>query len=135
MNKSINRIKQLLKGEGQIPSVSIFWYIDRPEIGLVNISTLYTEIERVKGLDVLCSDYDHVSSWNSVLKMYPQLKDFEYDDFPRGRVVLDISVKPYKAIIYASLRILNSFDLISKIKNECNISHLEVKLSRDSHYL
>ena len=123
------------KEAGIVPCVSIFWFISElGDEGLINILTPYTEVSQPEELEILTSDYGHYSSWDAVMKVYPKLIGTEYDDFPRGRVNLDVSARPFKAILLASPAILRNPELIHKIKEECNILHLYVVCMSDSHY-
>ena len=127
----IEKIKSLI-----IPSVSIFWYIPEfGDAGLLNFTTKYTDVLVPDELSVVTSEFDHVSLWEDIIKVETDLSFFEYDDFPRGRVNLNIGKIPFEALILASPKILQNIKVMSQIKKECNINHLKVECKRDNHYL
>jgi len=73
----------------------------------------------------------HWDLWKALCRSYPKLKNYEYDDFPRGRVVFDKTSR--KSIIYLDKK-LNNPQAVDKICKEYHLgSNYEVN-DEDEHY-
>lgn len=74
----------------------------------------------------------HWDLWRAAQRYYPQLKNIEYDTFPRGRVVFN--KKDRKYIIYLDPKLNNEID-IDLVTDRFNLRNgTYVVDDRDEHY-
>jgi hypothetical protein len=81
--------------------------------------------------DTVQPSVDHFTYWERFISRYPQLKIFEYDEVPRGRVIYDKKNKVF--VILSSKRVLNNKDLVRDV---CLFYEIDgnVELRWDEHY-
>ena len=77
-------MKQNTAKKAKIPQVGIFWYVPILDDPIIFLGTPYTDGDDYGDLKV--SRIDHYSTWENLIvkKMYPQLLQYEYEEFPRG---------------------------------------------------
>ena len=76
--------------------------------------------------------YDHFNYFEKIQEKYKKLKNLEYDDIPRGRVIFD--TRKNKFVILSSKKVLNDKNLVKKVCEFFNLSKDNVKLRWDEHY-
>jgi hypothetical protein len=88
--------------------------------------------------DFLNHPTGHSQYWDMIVKLLVrhrgllELKDFEYDYYPRGRVIYD--KKKEEFIIYLDKTLIDKDNLVSEIKEELNLTGQKARLATDSHY-
>ncbi len=107
---------------------AIFWKTPTRLIVFSEKSTVKTSLN--------IADYSgaHIEMWEKVRKKYPALAFYEYDDFPRGRLVWNANENKY--YFYADKNILNDLDAVNAILEQIGINKKEypILFSKDSHY-
>ena len=82
------------------------------------------------------ADYSgsHIEKWADAQKKHPDLKWYEYDDFPRGRLIWDDNGKAY--YFYADKRFLNDAALIDAVLRQIGTSRADYPFhfQNDSRY-
>ncbi len=74
--------------------IGIFWFYDNKVIGVAHDFSL----KEADSIGLIDSKYTHVDYWEILRRQLPELKDKEYEQLPRGRVIFDTNKN--KAIIY-----------------------------------
>ena len=79
------------------------------------------------------SNFDHVNVWETLelKKQFPELKNMEYEQIPRGRILF--SIKQRKHIIYMD-KTLFEVDIKQKIADFFNINLNQVMWKKDPYY-
>ena len=79
--------------------IGIYWYFESKLI-------VYAEdVSSVKSVEVFLDvDMSHYEFWDTVKEKDPSNRRFEYEDIPRGRIVMDI--KKEKFIVYGSGKLI-----------------------------
>ena len=76
------------------PKIGIYWYFENK---LIVYAEDVSSVKPVEGfLDV---DISHYEFWGSVKEKDPSKRRFEYEDIPRGRIVMDIKKEKSKTIM------------------------------------
>ena len=73
----------------------------------------------------------HWDLWKSLVREYPEYKYFDYDYYPRGRVVFDR--KRWKYILYIDPK-LNSPKYLDKIESAYGLRKGSYEIGKDEHY-
>lgn len=76
----------------------------------------------------------HYDLWYNVIapKLGLSTRDYEYDDFPRGRVVFDKGANKYR--ILADKKILNDSSILRDVTSEFSLKSGAWTTMTDSHY-
>jgi len=107
------------------PEVGIFWDVNG---GL--ILGAFLEEAETRGRFVQ-HPVSHEREWIMLQRVLPALKDMEYDDPPRGRVVYDKVTRRFR--LYADACILRNNDLMAKIRRQLNLP-AEIEVGPDNFY-
>ena len=82
------------------------------------------------------ADYSgsHIEKWKHVRQKYPDLSAYEYEDFPRGRLIWDDNKKAY--FFYADEKILSDAGAVDAVLSQIGLSRQEYAFHfcRDPHY-
>jgi hypothetical protein len=110
-----------------IGEVGIFWI---HEGFLIQSSIPYTEGKDYA--DFVNGSTDHCTSWYSAQRLRPKLRDYEYDQIPRGRVVF--SRRDGKFHIYGSEEFVRNEEEKSMVLKAFSISADNAVFKSDEHY-
>lgn len=108
-------------------SIGIFWFCDNKVIGIAHDFSL----KEADSIGLIDSKYTHVDYWEILRRQLPELKDIEYEQLPRGRVIFDTNKN--KAIIYIDETLLKRRK-VNEILNFFDLDFTSVVLRTDSHY-
>lgn len=108
-------------------SIGIFWFYDNKVIGIAHDFSL----KEADSIGLIDSKYTHVDYWEMLRRQLPELKDREYEQLPRGRVIFDTNKN--KAIIYIDETLLKRRK-VNEILNFFDLDFTSVVLRTDSHY-
>ena len=75
--------------------------------------------------------YSHVSFWETVRQKYSELRMFEYEEIPRGRVLFSKEEEMF--FVYMD-QLLFSQNFKQLILEKFELSEAKVKFMRDAHY-
>ncbi|MHA3053676.1 hypothetical protein [Acinetobacter sp. ANC 4640] len=108
--------------------IGIFWFYKNQIFGVSH----EFDINSSDSLGMIDSPYNHVSYWNKLRNKLPELRNIEYEDVPRGRVIFDKNKN--KLIIYLDKKLL----VKSKVSEICNFFDAEYGINAilrlDPHY-
>lgn len=107
--------------------IGIFWFYDHKVIGISHDFSL----KEADSIGLIDSKYTHVEYWEILRRQLPELKDREYEQLPRGRVIFDTNKN--KAIIYLDETLLKRRK-VNGILNFFDLDFSSVVLRTDSHY-
>lgn len=80
----------------------------------------------------------HDRYWDMIVQLLArhrgmvELKDLEYDHYPRGRVVYDTKKKVFT--IYLDKMLIEKEEIVAGIKEKLNLTGQKVRLATDPHY-
>ncbi len=137
--KSIRIITQPEKADINSPKVGIFWLLPADIADADNV-LLYAEqtLENAAHADIFYdSTFEHYSLWNTVQKMFPNLKNVPYERYPRGRVTMIAKNYPHDGTfkLIADAKILQQKDCVAEIKRVFNLTDKhKIEILRDAHY-
>ena len=120
-------ILESLKIERKIMKIGIFWYWNNEVLGISHSF----ENSDVDSLGIIDSPYTHVDYWAEVQRKYNELRFFEYEEIPRGRVVFNVKTK--KLIIYIDSNLLYK-SKVEKIYQFFDTTAEQAILKKDPHY-
>ena len=109
------------------PEIGIFWVLDGD---IVEFSQAAASIEVLGGVKDV--PYDHMRQWSQMQHVFPQLREKEYDEIPRGRVI-GIGADKYR--IFISPEDNNNASLISNIMKVFNLPRNKTEVMADEHYI
>ena len=121
------------------PKIGIFWLvpaniIDADAVLLYDAQT----IEEASHVDMFYdSTFEHYTLWNTVQKMFSQLRNIPYERYPRGRVTLVAKNYPHDGTfkLMADIKILQQKECVAEIKRVFNLmTGQNVEVLRDAHY-
>ena len=69
--------------------IGIFWFYDNKVIGVAHDFSQ----KEADSIGLIDSKYTHVYYWEILRLQLPELKDKEYEQLPRGRVIFDTNKK------------------------------------------
>ena len=119
-----------MKIESDTPEVGPFFLIKtKSKINILNDTVPIKDAENYG--DYSISGSDHYSYWHKLQKCYPKLKDYDYDYFPRGRVVY--SKKDNMYYLYLD-KCIQDEDSIEAITNKLKIPMNSLVIKSDEHY-
>ncbi|MFG4194744.1 hypothetical protein ACF0CA_17945 [Acinetobacter baumannii] len=64
--------------------IGIFWFYKNQVLGISH----EFDINSSDSLGMIDSAYNHVSYWDELRNKFSELREIEYDDVPRGRVMM-----------------------------------------------
>lgn len=108
--------------------IGIFWFYKNQVFGVSH----QFDINSSDSLGMIDSPYNHVSYWNELRDKFSELRNIEYDEVPRGRVIFDKNKNIL--IIYLDKKLL----IKSKVSKICDFFDAEYNanaiLRLDPHY-
>ena len=110
-----------------IPKVGIFWYYKNNLIVNCQRTDMVKNIDGF--LDLPTSHYDY---WNNVCSEIPELRIYEYEEIPRGRVVMKSEASQY--IVYSSKSLAKDKDFRIKIIKKFSLPPNNTSFVSDLHY-
>lgn len=123
------RERKWMKTASNSNLLSIFWYIDGEFIGIDE--ELRGEMVEQFG-DYLQIDDDHYNIWfDTIVLVYPELSGYEYDDFPRGRIMFDTRLHKFKVV--GDEKICNDPTVQEKVRKNYGLPITTV-FDTDEHY-
>lgn len=126
---SKQQLRAKLLSEG-VPQVGIIYVVkNRIFIDSTPVDSSLLLIN--KGKDFINHKNDHFSYWKTILTVDHTLRNFDYADFPRGRVIYDI--KSEKFLLYLDKCIMSKKLMINKIISLMNLP-ISTIISTDEHY-
>jgi len=108
------------------PVAGIWWYVDGSIVYLADDPKLMEAIEGIRDMNI-----DHVRMWPVVKAYYPNVRELQYDEVPRGRVIL----RRGKFIILAGPDQVTDESLITKLTEAFNLPDDNVTVEMDEHYV
>lgn len=111
----------------ETPSVGIFWLVGGE---IVVFTTPVDRGERVGGF--VNYPHGHVDLWRFVQRSRPQLREVEYEDIPRGRVVFDEGGKSFHLLLPSAA--CKDPALVERLIARFGLGNSEVKVIADRHY-
>lgn len=106
--------------------IGIFWFYKNQVLGISH----EFDINSSDSLGMIDSAYNHVSYWDELRNKFSELREIEYDDVPRGRVIFDKN----KLIIYLDKKLL----IKGKVSKICDFFDAEYDVNTvlrlDPHY-
>jgi hypothetical protein len=125
-------------GEENGPKVGIFWLIpaeiiDEEDVLLYAEQTLFNASHVDMFYD---ATFEHYVIWDTIQMMFPELKNAEYEEFPRGRVTFTAKNYPQDGTfkLMADVKILRQKECLLKIKQIFNMKNHKIEVLRDAHY-
>lgn len=137
--KSVKIITQSEKENTNTPKIGIFWLVPKNIID-EDFVLLYASqaIGEASHADIFYdSTYEHYALWDTVQKMFSQLKNVPYEKYPRGRVTLVAKKYPDDGTfrLMADVKILLQKECVAEIKRVFNLTDKQnVETLRDAHY-
>jgi hypothetical protein len=64
--------------------IGIFWYWNNQVIGIAHSFN----ITKADSIGLIDSPYTHIEYWITLQEKYSELQNYEYEQIPRGRVIL-----------------------------------------------
>lgn len=131
LNERQEKIKELRQAKE--PQVGIIYYIKDELL----IDGTPVSMGEPYG-DFINHPIGHDRYWDMIVRLLVrhrgmvELKDLEYDHYPRGRVVYDTKKKEY--IIYLDKVLIDKEKIVFDIKEELNLTGQKVRLATDPHY-
>lgn len=118
--------KELLE-ESRAPKVGPFYVIDGA------VFSDYDEIRDITPINGKSdSDNNHYDYYKLLRQFMPELKEYDYDYYPRGRVIYDTKNDTYNIFID---KCINKNDIIEEIISEYYLPKDKVKITdNDEHY-
>lgn len=108
--------------------IGIFWFYKNQVLGISH----EFDLNNSDSLGMIDSIYNHVSYWDELQNEFSELRQIEYEDIPRGRVIFDKNKN--KLIIYLDKKLL----IKSKVSKICDFFDAEYDVNAilrlDSHY-
>ena len=137
--KSVRIITQPEKEDINSPKIGIFWFVSANIIDEDSVLLYATQaIEQASHADIFYdSTYEHYTLWDTVQKMFSQLKNVPYEKYPRGRVTLVAKNYPNDGTfkLMADMKILQQEKCVAEIKRVFNLNDRQnVEVLRDAHY-
>lgn len=111
----------------QTPHVGIFWLVDGE---IVAFATPVDRGERDGGF--VNYSHGHVDLWRFVQRSRPQLREVEYEEISRGRVVLDEGGKSFHLLLPSAA--CQDAALVDRLIARFGLGNSEVKVIADRHY-
>ena len=108
-------------------NIGIFWFYKNKVIG---ISHSYS-LKDADSLGLIDSDFTHVEYWEEIKRIIPELKDKEYEELPRGRVIFNVNRG--KTIIYLDKTLLIR-NKVNQILEFFSLDFENTILKKDPHY-
>ena len=109
------------------PKIGIFWYYRKK---LLTYSQPVADVAEDCGfIDVAMG---HIDFWKTLQKLDPTLKDLEYEEIPRGRVLFDAGKKRYK--VYSSKKLIADPAFRKLVLRTFNLTVSETAFVSDLHY-
>ena len=107
--------------------IGIYWYF---ESQLIVYAEDASSVKPVEGFsDVEMSHYEF---WDTVKKKDPSKRNFEYEDIPRGRIVMD--TKKEKFIVYGSSKLIEDNQFKTTVIAEFSLPKEQTVFKQDFHY-
>lgn len=129
LNEIDEKNKRLIElEEARLPFVSIFYIIDKE---LYWEGYPFSEVKSQNGI----RNYprEHSQYWKySILKIRPELKQFDYKEFPRGRVLYNDETR--KPEIYCDKCVKNDNKIKYQINDEMNLPYTTQYFTDGLHY-
>ena len=107
--------------------IGIFWFLQKQVIGIAHPFNL----NDADSIGLIDSPYTHVDYWKNMQSVYPELRHYEYEQIPRGRVVFDANKE--KAIVYMDKKLFNTVTA-TKIYDFFDIDSENAIPRKDPHY-
>lgn len=130
-NKLLAKIARQNENERQAiregsAEVGIWWYFNNE---LIFHSVPAEEGENIDGF--INDPISHNSYWRSIIRRSPELRDYEYDQIPRGRIVK--RVRDNQFYVFGP-RYLMSKTVIRDLIKQSFMLPATTKFSQDDHY-
>ena len=113
------------------PEVGIFWALPNNEI-LSQTTAMENAIDYG---DSKTSPAEHMGTWRTLQRVandYPNVRDHEYEYWPRGRINYNKAEDRY--YLYADRKILENEKALRAVMKEFNLPGPKTKTSTDPHY-
>lgn len=107
--------------------IGIFWFLQKQVIGIAHPFNL----NDADSIGLIDSPYTHVDYWKNMQSVYPELRHYEYEQIPRGRVIFDANKE--KAIVYMDKKLFNTVTA-TKIYDFFDIDSEYAFPRKDPHY-
>lgn len=107
--------------------IGIFWHWNNKVIGIAHVFNLGD----ADSIGLIDSPYTHIEYWKNMQSVYPELRHYEYEQIPRGRVIFDANKE--KAIVYMDKKLFNKV-IATKIYDFFDIDSESAIPRKDPHY-
>lgn len=126
MLKSCQEWSATLKIAGR-PQIGIFWIVNGQ---IMPFEADANTVQVVAGFKD--APFDHYSTWPQMQKVYPNFRNKEYDEIPRGRVI-GLGVDRYR--IFLSPADAKNQTLVSRVMGEFSLPRGKTEVMPDNHYV
>lgn len=137
--KNISIITKSKKEDVNSPKIGIFWFIPANIIDDDSVLLYASQtIEEASHADIFYdATFEHYAVWDTVQKIFLQLKNVAYEKYPRGRVTMIAKDYPNDGTfkLMADAKILQQKECVAEIKRIFNLTDEQnVEILRDAHY-
>jgi len=107
--------------------IGIFWYYQNQTIGIAHD---FNQSDQ-DSLGLTDSAYTHVKYWETLRELIPELKNFEYEEIPRGRIIYNAKTSKFYAYMDAKLLKTN---IAKKVADFFELDFDCIIWKKDPHY-
>lgn len=119
--------KRLNQTKLSLPKIGIFWILKGSVLAHGEPLKKVRAVNGKKGLDI-----KHILLWENFRKLMPDLRQFEYDEILRGRIIYDIAENTYT--IYLGQKMMKRTAIVEAIIRRFNLNGEKVSVRADDHY-
>lgn len=107
--------------------IGIFWYDQDRVIGIAH----HFDQNDADSLGLIDSDYNHVQYWEKLRVENSHLKNIEYEEIPRGRIIFN--TKKDQPMIYMDSKLFKK-SIAKKIAEFFELDFDQIIWKKDPHY-
>lgn len=107
--------------------IGIFWYHQNQIIGIAHSYQLSDQ----DSIGLIDSSYTHVEYWEILRKTIPELRNIEYEEIPRGRVIYNAKISKFYTYMDAKLLKMN---IAKKVADFFELDFDCIIWKKDPHY-
>jgi hypothetical protein len=107
--------------------IGIYWYF---EDKLIVYSENASSVKSVEGFADVEMSHDEV--WETVKLKYSNLRTYEYEEIPRGRIVMNSESNEF--IVYGSRKVIENSSFRKLVSREFQLDEGQTRFKQDFHY-
>ena len=107
--------------------VGIYWYFDSKLIVYAEDVTSVKPVE-----DFADVEMSHYEFWETVKLKYSDLRTYEYEEIPRGRIVMNSESNEF--IVYGSSKVIENPSFRKLVFREFQLDQGQTRFKQDFHY-